>query len=322
MVRLGVMIEAQEGLTWQRWSRIVQTAEKSNFDSVWRSDHLFSVMGITERDQLSLWPSLTQVAARDSKLDFGALVSPTTFRHPVMLAKDSVALDNLSNGRFWLGIGAGWNEREHRSFGFPLPPLKDRMDRLEEAIEVIKLLWTGNTVSYPGKHFTLEDAQMHPVPVRPTGVPMMIGGSGERRTLRMVARFADEWNATASSLEDYRHKVEVLDKHCDAVGRDRARIAQSIMAGHIIGTTQAELRDRAKRIQNVVPSLQGLAVDDLLQMVRDRGWLVGTPEEIIEAIRARAALGVSRIMIQTLDQEDMSALELFGSAVIPEAATI
>lgn len=321
MVRLGVMIEAQEGLTWQRWSRIVETAENSNFDSVWRSDHLFSVMGVTERDQLSLWPSLTQVAARDSKLEFGALVSPSTFRHPVMLAKDSVALDNLSNGRFWLGIGAGWNEREHRSFGFPLPPLKDRMDRLEEAIEVIKLLWTGDTVSYPGKHFRLDDAQMHPVPVRPTGVPMMIGGSGERRTLRMVARFADEWNATASALEDYRHKVDVLERHCNDVGRDRSSVAQSIMAGHIIGANQAELRDRAKRIQNVVPSMQGLTIDELLQVVRDRGWLVGTPDEIVEAIRARAALGVSRIMIQTLDQEDMSALELFGSAVIPEIAS-
>jgi F420-dependent oxidoreductase-like protein len=322
MVRLGVMIEAQEGLTWERWSRIIETAENSKFDSIWRSDHLFSVMGVTDRDQLSLWPSLTMVAARDSNLEFGALVSPTTFRHPVMLAKDSVALDNLSNGRFWLGVGAGWNEREHRSFGFPLPPLKERMDRLEEAIEVIKLLWTGDTVSYAGQQFRLDDAQMRPMPVRPTGVPMMIGGSGERRTLRMVARFADEWNATASTVEDYRHKVEVLERHCQEVGRDSSEIARSMMIGHIVGVNQAELRERATRVQQVVPSMQGLPVDELLQRMRERGWIVGTPDEIVETIRALAEVGVSRIMLQTHDQEDMSALELIGSAVIPQIASL
>lgn len=322
MVRLGVMIEAQEGLTWQRWSRIIETAENSNFDSVWRSDHLFSVMGVIDRDQLSLWPSLTLVAARDSRLEFGALVSPTTFRHPVMLAKDSVALDNLSNGRFWLGVGAGWNEREHRAFGFPLPPLKERMDRLEEAIEVIKLLWTGEPVSYAGEQFRLDDAQMRPVPVRSSGVPMMIGGSGERRTLRMVARFADEWNATASNLEDYRHKVEVLERHCSEIGRDSSTIARSMMLGHIIGADDAELRERARRIQSVVPSMQGLPVEEVLQRMRDRGWLVGTPDEIVEAIRARAAAGVSRIMLQTHDQDDMDAIELFGRVVIPSVASI
>lgn len=322
MVRLGVMIEAQEGLTWQRWSRIIETAENSNFDSVWRSDHLFSVMGVIDRDQLSLWPSLTLVAARDSRLEFGALVSPTTFRHPVMLAKDSVALDNLSNGRFWLGVGAGWNEREHRAFGFPLPPLKERMDRLEEAIEVIKLLWTGEPVRYAGEQFRLDDAQMRPVPVRSSGVPMMIGGSGERRTLRMVARFADEWNATASNLEDYRHKVEVLERHCSEIGRDSSTIARSMMLGHIIGADDAELRERARRIQSVVPSMQGLPVEEVLQRMRDRGWLVGTPDEIVEAIRARAAAGVSRIMLQTHDQDDMDAIELFGRVVIPSVASI
>lgn len=321
MVRLGVMIEAQEGLTWQRWTQIIETAERNDFDSVWRSDHLFSVMGVTDRNQLALWPSLTILAARDSKLEFGALVSPTTFRHPVMLAKDSVAIDNLSNGRFWLGVGAGWNEREHRAFGFPLPPLKERMDRLEEAIEVIKLLWTGKPVTYGGEQFRLEDALMRPVPVRAAGVPLMIGGSGERRTLRMVARFADEWNTTASSVDDYRHKVEVLERHCQEVGRDSSQIARSMMIGHIIGANQAELRERAERIQRIIPSTQGMPVDEVLQRMRERGWLVGTPDEIVDAIQARARLGVSRIMLQTHDQEDMSALELFASAVMPKISS-
>ncbi len=322
MVRLGVMIEAQEGLTWQRWDRLIDTAIQNNFDSLWRSDHLFSVMGISDRDQLSLWPSLTLVAARDSNLEFGALVSPTTFRHPVMLAKDATALDNLSNGRFWLGVGAGWNEQEHRAFGFPLPPLKERMDRLEESIEVIKLLWSGRPVTYGGDQFRLDEAQMRPVPTRPGGVPLMIGGSGEKRTLRMVARFANEWNTTASSLDVYRHKVDVLEQHCQDIGRDSSQIARSMMVGHIIGADEAELKERASRIQRIIPSTQNMPVEEVISTMRERGWLVGTPDEIVDAIQARAKLGVSRIMLQTHDQEDMSALELFAKAVMPNVASM
>jgi F420-dependent oxidoreductase-like protein len=322
MVRLGVMIEAQEGLTWQRWQRIIETAETNNFDSLWRSDHLFSVMGVSERDQLSLWPSLTLVAARDSKLEFGALVSPTTFRNPVMLAKDSVALDNLSNGRFWLGIGAGWNEREHAAFGFPLPPLKQRMDRLEESIEAIKLLWSGEKVSYPGEQIQLNDAQMRPTPVRPSGIPLLIGGSGEKRTLRMVARFANEWNSNASNHDVYRHKVEVLEQHCNDIGRDSSEIARSVMVGHIIGTTDAEVRQRAARIQEIMPSMQGLSLDEVMERTHDRGWLVGTPDKVVEDIQTLANLGVSRLMLQTHDQEDLAALELFATAIMPEVAKL
>ena len=322
MVRLGVMIEAQEGLTWQRWQQIIETAETNNFDSLWRSDHLFSVMGVSERDQLSLWPSLTLVAARDSKLEFGALVSPTTFRNPVMLAKDSVALDNLSNGRFWLGLGAGWNEREHAAFGFPLPPLKPRMDRLEESIEVIKLLWSGEKVSYHGEQFQLNEAQMRPTPTRQSGVPMLIGGSGEKRTLRMVARFANEWNSNASNHETYRHKVEVLEQHCREIGRDSSEITRSVMVGHIIGRNDSEVRQRAARIQEIMPSMQGLSLDEVMERTHDRGWLVGTPEKVIHDIQSLARMGVSRLMLQTHDQEDMAALELFATAIRPEVAML
>jgi F420-dependent oxidoreductase-like protein len=322
MVRLGVMIEAQEGLTWERWARIIDTAENNQFDSLWRSDHLFSVMGVSDRDQLALWPSMTLIAARNSKLEFGALVSPTTFRNPVMLAKDSVALDNLSGGRFWLGIGAGWNEREHAAFGFPLPPLKERMDRLEEAIEVIKLLWSGEKVSYAGEQFQLNDAQMRPVPTRPGGVPMLIGGSGERRTLRMVARFANEWNSNASNHEVYRHKVDVLEQHCQEIGRDSAEIARSVMVGHMIGVTESDVRARAARIQEIMPSMQGLSLDEVMERSHGRGWLVGTPDKVVEDIKTLAGFGVSRIMLQSHDQMDMAALELFATDVMPQVESL
>ena len=242
MTKLGVMFEGQEGLTWERWNRLTDATERLGFDSLWRSDHLSSVMGVPERETLAVFPSLTAVALRTSRIEFGPLVPPTTFRHPVHLAMDAVALDHLSGGRAWIGVGAGWNEHEHAAFGFDLLPLKQRMDRMEEALKVMKLLWSGETVSFQGEHFQLSDAQSRPTPVRPEGVKLVIGGTGEKRTLRMVAEYADDWNATSSAPEVYAGKAEVLARHCDDVGRDPATIRRSIMTGHIVGRDQSEVR--------------------------------------------------------------------------------
>jgi F420-dependent oxidoreductase-like protein len=316
-MKLGVMIEGQEGLTWERWNRIVDAAESLGFDSVWRSDHLFSVMGVYERETLALWPSLTAVALRSSRVEFGPLVSPTTFRSPVHLAMNAVALDRASGGRFWLGVGAGWYEAEHRAFGFELPPLKERMDRFEEALKVITLLWSGEPVSFQGQHFQLDNAQAAMTPTRGNRVPTVIGGSGERRTLRLVAEYADEWNATASPRDVYQAKLDVLANHCAAVGRDPATIQKSLMTGHIIGRDRAELRRRTERVQAIVPSLRDLSPDDVVARLGERGWLVGSPGDIIAELQAREQQGVARIMLQTHDHDDIGALELFAREVIP-----
>jgi F420-dependent oxidoreductase-like protein len=316
MVKLGIMIEGQEGLNWERWDRIVDTAERLGFDSVWRSDHLFSVMGQYERETLALWPSLTAAALRTNRIELGQLVSPTTFRHPVHLASDAVALDRLARGRFWLGVGAGWNEAEHRAFGFPLRPLKERMDRFEEGLRVITELWRGEPVTFAGEHFQLDGAQTTYTPASGK-VPVIIGGSGEKRTLRLVAEYADEWNITTLPSDAYPAKVEVLERHCEAVGRDPSSIRRSLMTGHIIGRDQAELRRRAARIQQVAVSLRDGSPDEAIERTRSRGWMTGTPAEIVEEIQARGAQGIDRIMLQTLDMDDMEALELFASEVMP-----
>jgi F420-dependent oxidoreductase-like protein len=316
MATLGVMIEGQEGLTWERWNRLVDAADRLGFDSIWRSDHLFSVMGVTERDTLALWPSLTAVALRSERLEFGPLVSPTTFRDPVHLAFDAVALHELSGGRFWLGVGAGWNEREHAAFGYPLPPLKERMDRFEEGLRVISALTTGEVVSVDGQHFHLTDAQHRPA----AKVPIVIGGRGERRTLRLVAEYADEWNITALPRADYPAKVAVLERHCAAVGRDPGEIQRSYMTGHIVGRNQAELERRVARVQEVIPSTRDLAPAEALDRFRSNGWLVGTPDEVVAEIRARAEQGLHRFMLQTHDQDDIEALELIASEVLPHVA--
>lgn len=320
MVKLGVMIEGQEGLTWQRWRRIVDTADRNGFDSVWRSDHLFSLMGSTDRNCIALWPSLNDVAYRSERLQFGQLVSPVTFRHPVHLAIDAVASDELSGGRYTLGIGAGWNENEHRAFGFNLPPVKERMDRLEEALKVITLLWSGEPVTFQGTYYQLDGAQSRPLPTRGKKVPILIGGGGEKRTLRLVAEYADEWNITPATPEIYQTKVDALLRHCEVVGRDPATIRRSIMLGHVIGRTNDELRRRATRLLEIFNSPGDVTPDDMLARQRERGMLVGTPGEIVEQIGRRREQGIERIMLQTQDQEDMDALELFASDVIPHIA--
>lgn len=317
MVNLGVMIEGQEGLTWERWRRIIETADTNGFNSVWRSDHLFSLMGSPDRNCIALWPSLNEVGYRSSRLEFGQLVSPITFRHPVHLAIDAVAADELSGGRFLLGVGAGWNENEHKAFGFPLPPWKERMDRFEEGLKVITLLLSGEKVSFQGTYYQLDEAQSRPAATRGSKVPIVIGGGGEKRTLRLVAEYADEWNITPTTLDAYAAKVDVLARHCEDVGRDPATIRRSIMLGHIIGRNQNELEQRAASIQKVFNAPADAAPDELISRFRERGMLVGAPEEIVEQIQARAEQGIERIMLQTHDQTDMEALELFASDVMP-----
>ncbi|HUG14296.1 MAG TPA: TIGR03560 family F420-dependent LLM class oxidoreductase [Thermomicrobiales bacterium] len=320
MAKLGIMIEGQEGLTWERWNRLIDAGERLGFDSIWRSDHLFSVMGVSERDTLALWPSLTAVATRSSTLEFGQLVSPVTYRHPVHLAFDAVSLHELSGGRFWLGVGAGWNVAEHAAFGFRLPPLKERMDRFEESLRVITGLWSGEPVTFQGEHFQLDGAQHRPAPGNGERVPIMIGGGGEKRTLRVVAEYADEWNVTTISRENYDAKVDVLKRHCEAVGRDFGAIRRSLMTGHIIGRTRQEIERRAERIQQVIPTVRDMSPGDAADQFRDRGWLVGTPVEIVEEIKAREAQGLQRFMLQTHDQDDIEALELWAAEVMPHIA--
>jgi F420-dependent oxidoreductase-like protein len=318
MAQLGIMIEAQDGLNWDRWNRLIDASHEGGLDGLWRSDHLFSLMGDTTRDALALVPALTAVAMKSDRLQFGAVVCPMTFRHPVMLAREAIALDILSNGRYWLGIGAGWNEREHEAFGFDLLPLKTRMDRMEESLEVITRLFTGEVVSYQGEQFQLNEAQMRPRPLNGEKVPIMIGGSGERRTLNMVARFADEWNCIASDPDTYRHKNGVLGEHCADVGRDPGEIRRSMMGPFIVGRNENEMLDRANKLREISPGMAELEPRDVIDRIRDRWGMVGTPAQMAENIKAWEARGVQRFMLQMLDQDDLDAVELITRHVNPQ----
>lgn len=313
-VALGVMIEGQEGLDWDRWRRITASAHALGFDSLWRSDHLFSVMGEFERETLALWPSLTSVALDSDRLEFGPLVSPVSFRDPVHLAYNAVALDRLSGGRFRFGVGAGWNEAEHQAFGYSL---RHRMERFEEALEVMTRLWSGEPVHFAGKHYHLDGARAALTPLHDGRAPMVIGGGGEVHTLRLVARYADEWNMTSATEEVYARKAEVLARHCRDLGRDPATIRRSLMVAHIVGRDETDLHERAAWLGAFQPALRGLTPSEVLAHARGRGWLAGTAPEVVEQIRARGAWGIDRIMLQTLNMDDHAGMELIATEVMP-----
>src|SRR5256886_10044898 len=191
-MKIAVMIEAQEGLTWEHWFRIADRVEQLGLDSLWRSDHFFSLSGDLHRPALECWTSLTALAQRTRRIRFGPLVSPMTFRHPALLARMAAAVDRLSDGRLVLGVGAGWNVAEHEAFGIGLPPLKERFDRFEEGIAVIKALWTGGPVDLDGRYYPLRGAAAYPRPQQQPSPPLLIGGDGEGRRPRIVARGAED----------------------------------------------------------------------------------------------------------------------------------
>ena len=322
-MKLGVMIEGQEGLTWDRWREIMSRVEELGFESLWRSDHFHSLMGpeqAGEREALETWVSLVVTARETARLRFGPLVCSMTFRHPSLLARMAAAVDGLSGGRLVLGVGAGWNESEHRAFGIPFPPVKQRMDMLEEGIEVILRLFRDEPASFSGRHYSLEGAVMRPKPEQRPHPPLLVGGSGEKRTLRIVAKYADEWNAVAPTPETYRAKSAILEEYCRAVSRDPATIARSVMSAFIVGGSEATRRERTQALQRVLPALGRMEPEAVQEAVRARGWLVGTPDDVTTQLRALAAEGVQRVMLQHHDQTNFAVLEEIALEVLPAVA--
>jgi len=309
-MRVGIMIEGQEGLTWERWWRLAQAAEDLGYESLCRSDHLTGLGGESRRPSLETWASLTALATRTRRIRFGPMVSPLTFYHPAILAKTAAAIDALSGGRFDLGIGAGWNEHEHSMYGVPFPPLKERMDRLECGARVIRALEAPEPVTLDQPYYPLKKAESHPRP--PKGrLRLVVGGRGEKRTLRIVAEVADEWNVTRLDVEGYRAKRQVLAEHCRAVKRDPETIARSLMIPLAIGRDSTEVDRRVAKARAVFPALP-----DGQAAWRAAGFLAGPPAQVIEDLRRWDGAGMQRVLLQMLDQEDIGALELFAREVL------
>ncbi len=319
-MKLGVMLEGQEGLTWDLWRRIMARVEELGFESLWRSDHFMSIVD-SNRDVLETWVALTLTAAETTRLRFGSLVCPMTFRHPSLLAQMAAAVDTLSGGRLVLGVGAGWNEQEHRAFGIPFPPLKERMHMLEEGIEVIVRLLDDGPAYFAGRYYQLDGANPRPKPTQRPRIPLLIGTTGQGRMLRIVARYADEWDVPGiTSPTAYRARCERLAAYCREINRDPREIRRCVSTAYLIGRNAEELRRRGEAMQQLIPSLAAHDPGAVPDVLRADGWLVGTPDQIIVQLRALADEGVERVMFQHNDQTDFAALALLAHDVMPVVA--
>ncbi len=318
-MKVGVIVEGQEGLSWDAWRRIAVRTEELGFDSLWRSDHLLSIID-EGREATETWVALTVAALETKRLQIGSLVSPVTFRHPAMLAKLAASVDTLSAGRLVLGVGAGWNDREHRAYGLPFPPLRERLERLEEGLEVIRRLLGEEPVSYQGQYYTLDAANPYPKPIqslqRPR-LPLLLGGKGKERFLRLVARYADEWNLTTNSPSFYCERSDRLAAQCRAVGRDPTAIQRSVAMGVLIGRNARELESRCRSIQRLMPQLADVSTAEVPAALRATGWVCGRPEEIVRRLNELAEVGIDRVMLQHTDYDDEEMLELVARDVIP-----
>lgn len=302
MTQLGIMIEGQEGLNWERWRRICSDTDSLGFASLRRSDHLISLMNDPARDCVECWTSLALAAQWTKRIEFGPMVSPITFRLPGVLAKQAAAVDALSGGRLILGVGAGWNENEHSIFQVPFYTQKERFDRLEAGIRIMRQTWAMSSPK-PGRN----------------PIPLLIGGKGARRTIPLVAREAAEWNHSTLNADTFRSHAAALDQCCRDIGRDPRSIKRSVMTSYVIGRDASELKDRAARIGEIIPPLRSMTPDQVLEN-RRQAWFVGTPEEIAGQMREYAKLGVDLFMLQHFLLDDGDALRLLAEEVIPAIA--
>ncbi|MGZ4143169.1 MAG: TIGR03560 family F420-dependent LLM class oxidoreductase [Actinomycetota bacterium] len=286
---VSIMIEGQMGLTWPRWKAVVATVEQFGFAGLFRSDHFVDPAG-PPNESLEMITSLTYLADHTSRIHFGPLVAPVSFREPVMLARQAAALHDLSGGRMILGLGGGWMQREHSMYGYELGDVELRMSKLTEALEVCtRLLRSHEPVTFHGRHFNLDEA----APIRPnygTGPQILVGGNGPKRTLPLAARYADIWNGVYLTPAALRERCEMLDRLLENEGRAPQEVRRSVMTGLTFGPDDPK--------------------------VRAAGAIVGSAPDLLEQLRALEEAGASEVMLQWFALDDVAALESFARAVL------
>ncbi len=291
-MRIGLQIPS---FTWPGGARelrtrladIARTAEDAGFSSIWVMDHFFQIemVGPADQEMLEGYGALSYLAALTERVKLGTLVTGVTYRHPGLLAKTVSTLDVLSGGRAVLGIGAAWFEREHRGLGVPYPPIALRFEHLEEALQIVKQMWSEEVGPWSGRHYQLEETLNVPQPIQKPHPPILIGGQGERKTLRLVARYGDACNLfTYGGIENIRHKLDVLRRHCDAIGRPYEEIERTSLS-----------------TVNLAPEQQ-------------------TTGDVIRHCRELAEAGIQQAIVNMFNVHEIAPLEVFGNEIIPEVA--
>jgi alkanesulfonate monooxygenase SsuD/methylene tetrahydromethanopterin reductase-like flavin-dependent oxidoreductase (luciferase family) len=277
-MRICLMIEGQEGVTWEQWLALAQATEDANLDGLFRSDHYRSILNEDPAGSLDAWTVLAGLAARTQRIRLGTMVSPVTFRPVSVLAKSVVTVDHISGGRAELGIGAGWFEAEHTTYGFDFKTTRSRLDELDRQLEEIVRQWT-----------TADD--VWPKPVQQPHPPIIVGGSAKPRTVRAAVRWADEYNTVFPTVEEARERKQILDDAARGAGRDPLRF--SMMIGCVVGRDRADLERRLERYPNPPP-------------------INGTVDEVVDKLREYEAVGVERAMLQHLSHDDVEMVALLG----------
>jgi F420-dependent oxidoreductase-like protein len=228
-MRVCLMIEGQEAVTWEQWLAIARACEDAGLEGLFRSDHYTSVFGALDRGSLDAWATLAGIAAHTERIRLGTMVSPATFRHPSTLAREAATVDHISGGRVELGLGAGWYELEHRAHGFEFPDEGTRMERFAEQLEIVHRQWTEESFDFSGRHYTLQDCRALPKPLQQPRPPLIVGGAARTGTLEPAVRFADEYNTPIASLETCRERRRRVAEACERAGRDPASLPFSLM---------------------------------------------------------------------------------------------
>jgi F420-dependent oxidoreductase-like protein len=312
-MRFALMTEPQQGLSYDEILALARTAEESGLEAFFRSDHYTSFPGEAGLPTTDAWATLAGLARDTRRIRLGTLVSPVTFRIPGSLAKVATTTDEMSGGRIELGMGAGWNEQEHLELGIPFPSLKERFDRLEEALAIIHGLWTEpDGWSYEGKHWQVRRARFRPKPTfsgrRHTH--LILGGDGGPRLSRLVASYADEFNRQSASPDRVREAYDNVRRACSTIGRDPETLVFSAMVGVLVGESERDVTDR---VRAVLGATGGSGDAESWLTERRRRWIMGTPDQAWERVRALEAVGVQRIMLQDFLPRDLDMVRLIGS---------
>ena len=313
-MKVSINIEAAFGLTWPVWQRMIPMLESMGFNTIFRSDH-FSLGSPGATNALELITSLTYLADHTRRVNFGSLVAPLSIREPVMLARQAMALNDLSGGRMILGVGTGWEEEEHRDFGYLLGNLRTRADRLAEGLEVIsRLAREEQPVNFEGQFFHLHDAHLLPRPQQPPRI--LVGGNGPKRTLPLVARYADLWNCQVATVETFRDLSAQLDQHLLAVGRSPADVKRTVMNPIVVWRTKQEYEQMMNLIHQI-PIFSALPAEQLSGIIASMHGCMGSPEQVVAFLQSYADAGVDEFVISWTLLESWTGLEILANEVLP-----
>lgn len=321
-MRFALMTEPQQGLSYADVLALAQAAELAGFEAFFRSDHYTSFPGEAGKPTTDAWATLAGLARETSRIRLGALVSPITFRIPGSFAKVAMTVDEMSGGRVEVAVGAGWNDAEHASHGIPYPSDRERVDMLEEELQILLGLWDQpDGWSFEGAHWQVRDAKLRPRDrssyasadgrTRPN---LIVGGSGRPRTLRLAARYADEYNMSSASAEETSDAFGRLAGLLREEGRDAAAVTRSAMLGVLVGRTQAEVLERTAELFKAFGQSSG-DPEAWLEARRDR-WLVGTPDQVHARLQPYIDAGVERVMLQTMIPWDLDHVKVLGEVFL------